>query len=161
MGKGLLRDLGEAFDRNSVGVKEASSRRRESSKRSRRQVRELPVRRLRTALWDVDRDVSREQVREYMVDAGLRSTDSLRLGEFAKLYHYLFMDDVRDKGHPSSYHDRVLGEDGGGRNGKNKKSQDGRFRFIDATTRHAEGAPSGGAMLTIAETSSRVYAEGG
>ncbi len=70
----------------------------------------LPARRLRSALWDMDRDVSRRQINEYMQDCGLRPEDSLSMAEFARCYYYLFCDDDRDDKHGSgSYHSKMFG----------------------------------------------------
>ena len=105
LGKGVLSSLEDAFDRHSVsrGVSGGGMSDDDDG-------RMLPARRLRSALWDMDRDVSRRQINEYMQDCGLRPEDSLSMAEFARCYYYLFCDDDRDDKHGNgSYHSKMFG----------------------------------------------------
>jgi hypothetical protein len=130
LGKGILRALEESFDRNSVSIRVSGggggagrdSRRRDSmdsrdfsssSSSSSSKARMLPVRRIRHALWEMDRDVTQEQARSYATDCGLRSDDQLTLAEFARCYYYLFVDAARDeKGDAGGYFRKVFGGTG-------------------------------------------------
>jgi len=114
LGKGILRALEESFDRNSVSVtmRDTDSfnvRGRGAGSRTRM----LPVRRIRHALWEMDRDVTQEQARSYVLDCGLRSDDQLTLAEFARCYYYLFVDANRDEAdNVGGYHHKVFGGTG-------------------------------------------------
>jgi Ca2+-binding EF-hand superfamily protein len=129
LGSGIIRAIEDAFDRHSVS--------RGSLAERRSSTRVLPVRRLRAALWDMDRDVSRGQIKEYTEDCGLRPEDNLTLAEFARCYYYLFADADRDGKGSTSYHDKLF----------NRKSLSSTMNTIDEP-------------LTISETAQLVFANG-
>ena len=111
----------------------------------------LPVRRIRHALWEMDRDVTQEQARSYATDCGLRSDDQLTLAEFARCYYYLFVDAARDeKGDAGGYFRKVFG--GTGLTGTSMRH----------ATRHSTTMPSSmmEEPVTMSGVARRVFAQG-
>ena len=65
---------------------------------------------MRNALWEMDRDVSHDQMKSYLKDCGLWENENLTLAEFARCYYYLFFDNERDGNNGGSYHDKLFGK---------------------------------------------------
>ena len=97
----------------------------------------IPARRMRAAFWELDRDVSQNQMKNYISDCGLRVTDNLTLAEFARCYYYLFFDTERDGSVGGSYHKKI-------------------FKTEGSSTRYSDDTEP----LTISECAQRVFAQG-
>ena len=96
----------DAFDRHSVSKPTQRRGRRAENGRM------IPARRMRAAIWELDRDVSQNQMKNYISDCGLRVTDNLTLAEFARCYYYLFFDSERDGSVGGSYHKKLFETEG-------------------------------------------------
>ena len=85
----------------------------------------------------MDRDVSHDQMKNYIADCGLRANDNLTLAEFARCYYYLFFDNERDGNIGGSYHSKVFGKN-------------------SSTAKQMDDAEP----LTISECAQRTFAQG-